>query len=172
MTTETREITEASLRVANDLGHGGSSSRYRLARAGDAYESSVTISRSFPAPGERRFRPRELSVSLDKAGREAAEFLARLAAEHRVFELADLPCPTVFLHPTFYHFHFVDARGESHDFEYSVEAGRHHGDAHRRLVEDFEQFFESERVSRSFYEGAGADETPPEEPARPWWRFR
>lgn len=152
MTAESREIVEATLRVASDLGHGGASTVYRIRRAGDACEASVRISRSFPHPGERGFRPSEFVETLDKEARDAAEFLARLARGHRVFELGDCPCPTAFLHPTFYRFDFADARGAAHAFEYSVEASRHHSDAHRRLVEDFEQFFERERVTRRFDE--------------------
>ena len=161
MTTETREITDASLGVAHDLGHGGAYSEYRITRAGDGYEVSVVVGRRYPRPGESGFRPREVRELLRKEGREAAGFLERLALEHRVFELGDSPCPGVFLHPTFYRFNFTDSRGAGHGFEYSVEARRHHSDAHRRLVEDFEEFFESEGASRSFYEGV----------ERPWWRF-
>lgn len=153
MTTEPLEITDASLGVARDPGHGGAYSEYRIERTRDAYEVSVATHRSFPRPGESRFRPREIRESLPKESREVEQFLGRMSLEHRVFELDDLPCPTAFLHPTFYRFHFNDSRGGSHGFEYSIEAGRHHSDIYRRLVEDFEEFFESERVSRSFSEG-------------------
>ena len=161
MTTETREITDAWLSVARDMGHGGTYSEYRIKRTRDAYEVSVTTGRSFPRPGESRFRLSELKESLRKEGQEVAEFLGRLSLEYRVFELEDLPCPHAFLHPTFYRFRFNDSRGGGHGFEYSIEAGTHHDDTYRRLVEDFEQFFESERVSRSFSEGD----------KRPWWKF-
>lgn len=173
MTTESVEIVEASLRVASDLGHGGASYEYHIKRAGGACEATVRISRSFPRPGERRFRPNEFRETLHKEARDADAFLERLSREHKVFGLGDRPCPTVFLHPTFYRFDFTDARGLKHAFEYSVEALNHHGDAHRRLVADFEQFFERERVSRAFDERRaapepGPDPEPPAPPRRPW----
>ena len=102
-----------------------------------------------------------------------ADFLSGLALGHQVFELEGRACPTVFLHPTFYSFGFTDSEGHSHMFEYSVEAGRHHDDTYRRLLEEFEQFFEARRVARSLYE---ADVKLPEPPGRRgrlrrkfWW---
>jgi hypothetical protein len=171
MTSETREITDASLRVAWDLGHGGTYSVYRIERTRDAYEVSVTIGRSFPGPGESRFRPSEVKESLRKESSAVAEFLGRLSLVYRVFELEDLPSPRVFLHPKFYRFQFNDSRGGSHGFEYSTEAGRHHSETYRRLVEDFEEFFESERVSRSFSESERASAECSERDERPWWKF-
>ncbi len=161
MTIETREITDASLSVAWDLGHGGTYSVYRVKRTGDDYEVSVTTSRGLPRPGESRFRPSEATGYRRKESREVAEFLGRLSVDHRVFELKDLVCPDAFLHPTFYRFHFGDSRGSSYGFEYSVEAGRHHSDTYRRLVEEFKGFFESEEVSHDF----------PERDKRAWWKF-
>ena len=122
---------------------------------------SVTISRSFPAPGERTFQPSTLTQPLHKDDREAADFLAGLAREYKVFELEGRDWPHAFLHPTFYSFGFTDSEGISHAFEYSVEAGRHHDDTYRRLVEEFEQFFEARRVARSFYEGEVRLPEPP-----------
>ena len=163
MNTGAREITAASLSVSQDTGHGGAYSHYRIARPRGGYEVSVTISRQFPGPGERSFQPSTMSQVLHKDGREVADFLSRLAREHKVFELEGRACPHVFLHPTFYSFGFTDSEGISHVFEYSIEAGRHHDDTYRGLVEEFEQFFEARRVARSLYEGASR---PPEPPGR------
>ena len=153
MTTSTREITAASLSVSQDPGHGGGHYHYRIDGGRDGYGVSVTISRHFPGPGERSFQPSTMTQALHKDDREATDFLARLALVYKVFELEGRACPTVFLHPTFYSFGFTDSEGNSHAFEYSIEAGRHHDDTCRGLVEEFEQFFEARRVARSFYEG-------------------
>ena len=87
MTTGTREITAASLSVSQDIDHGGAYSHYRVNRRQEGYEVSVTISRRFPGPGERSFQPSTMTQVLHKDDREVAEFLARLALEHKVFEL-------------------------------------------------------------------------------------
>jgi hypothetical protein len=166
MTTATREITAASLSVSQDTGHGGGYYNYRIDRRGGGYEVSVTITRSFPGPGERSFQPSTLAETLHKDDREAADFLAGLASEHKVFGLGGRDCPHAFLHPTFYSFGFTDAEGSSHGFKYSIEAGRHHDDTYRRLVEEFEQFFEARRVARSFYEGKIRPPAPPAPPGR------
>ena len=163
MTTGTREITAASLSVSHDPGHGGEYSTYRIARPRGVYEVSVTISRFHPGPGERSFRPSTMTQPLHKDGREVADFLSRLALMYKVFELEGLDGPQVFLHPTSYSFGFRDTEGISHVFKYSVEAGRHHDDTYRRLVEEFEQFFEARRVARSLYE---AEVKLPEPPGR------
>jgi hypothetical protein len=153
MTTSIRELTAASLSVSHDTGHGGAYSNYRIDRGREGYAVSVTISRRYPAPGERSFQPSTMTEVLHKDGREAADFLSRLALVYKVFELEGRACPTVFLHPTFYSFGFKDSEGSSHVFEYSIEAGRHHDDTYRGLVEEFEQFFEARRIARSLYEG-------------------
>lgn len=163
MPTSTREITAASLSVSQDTGHGGAYSHYRVDRRQEGYEVSVSISRRHPAPGERSFRPSTTTQVLHKDGREAADFLSRLALVYQVFELEGRACPTVFLHPTFYSFGFTDSEGASHAFEYSIEAGRHHDDTYRGLVEEFERFFEAGRVAQSFYEDSSK---PPEPPGR------
>lgn len=152
MTTGNREITAASLSVSQDTAHGGAYSTYQIARPRGVYEVSVTIRRFHPGPGERSFRPSTMTQPLHKDDREVADFLSRLAREYKVFELEGRACPTVFLHPTIYSFGFRDSEGVSHVFEYSVEAGRHHDDTYRGLVEEFEQFFEARRVARSLYE--------------------
>ncbi|HEX8285938.1 MAG TPA: hypothetical protein VF588_21450 [Pyrinomonadaceae bacterium] len=103
---------------------------------------------------------------LHKDGREVADFLSRLALVYKVFELEGRACPTVFLHPTFYSFGFTDSEGVSHAFEYSIEAGRHHDDTYRGLVEEFEQFFEARRITRSILEGEIRPPEPPEPPGR------
>jgi hypothetical protein len=79
MTTGTREITAASLSVSRDAGHGGAYSTYRIDRRQEGYEVSATISRHFPGPGERSFRPSTMTQALHKEGREAADLLTRLA---------------------------------------------------------------------------------------------
>ena len=163
MTTGTREITAASLSVSQDAGHGGAYSHYRVDRRQEDYEVSVSISRRYPGPGERSFQPSTMTQPLHKDGREAADFLSRLALVYKVYELEGRACPHAFLHPTFYSFGFTDSEGVGHVFEYGVEAGRHHDDTYRGLVEEFEQFFEAGRIARSFYEGAGG---PPEPPGR------
>ncbi|HEV2864321.1 MAG TPA: hypothetical protein VGX48_25205 [Pyrinomonadaceae bacterium] len=163
MTTSTREITTASLSVSQDPGHGGAHSHYRIDRLPEGYEVSVTIGRRFPAPGERSFQPSTMTQVLHKDGREAADFLSGLALVHRVFEVEGRACPHAFLHPTFYSFGFTDSEGVSHAFEYSIEAGNHHDDTCRELVEEFERFFEARRIERSLYEG---EIKPPEPPGR------
>ena len=161
MTTSTREITAASLSVSHDAGHGGGHYHYRIDRRGGECAVSVTISRLYPGPGERSFRPSTMTEVLHKDGREAADFMSRLALAYQVFELEGRACPTVFLHPTIYSFGFTDSEGVSHVFEYSIEAGRHHDDTYRGLVEEFEQFFEARRVARSFYESEIRPPAPP-----------
>lgn len=163
MTTSTREITAASLSVSQDTGHGGAYYHYRIDRQQEDYEILVTISRFHPGPGERSFQPSTMTQPLHKDGREAADFLSKLALVYKVFELEGSDCPTVFLHPTIYSFGFTDSEGVSHVFEYSIEAGRHHDDTYRGLVEEFEQFFEARRVARSLYE---AEVKPPEPTGR------
>ena len=153
MTISNREITAASLSVSQDTGHGGGYYQYRVARRQEGYEASVTISRFHPDPGERSLQPSTITQPLHKDGREVADFLSRLALVYKVFELEGRDCPHAFLHPTFYSFGFTDSEGNSHVFEYSIEAGRHHDDTYRGLVEEFERFFEAGRVARSFYEG-------------------
>jgi hypothetical protein len=172
MTTSTREITAASLSVSQDIDHGGAYYHYRIVRRQEGYETSVTISRRYPGPGERSFRPSTTTQPLHKDGREAADFLSRLALVHKVFELEGRDCPTVFLHPTIYSFGFTDSEGISHVFEYSIEAGRHHDDTYRGLVEEFEQFFEVRRISRSDYESANRRPEPREPPEPPGRRGR
>ena len=163
MNTGTREITAASLGVSRDTGHGGAHYHYRVDRRQGEYAVSVTIGRHHPAPGERSFKPSTMTEALHKDGREAADFLSRLALVHKVFELEGRDCPHAFLHPTFYSFSFTDSEGFSHAFEYKIEAGRHHDDAYRGLVEEFERFFEAGRIARSFYE---SEIRPPEPPGR------
>lgn len=163
MTTSTREITAASLSVSQDTGHGGAYSNYRIVRRPEGYEVSVTISRFHPGPGEGSFRPSTMTQPLQKDGREAADFLSRLALVYKVLELGGCDCPTVSLHPTFYSFGFTDSEGGSHVFKYGIEAGRHHDDTYRGLVEEFEQFFEAKRIARSFYE---SEIRPPATPGR------
>jgi hypothetical protein len=99
MTTSTREITAASLSVSQDTGHGGAYSHYRVDRRQEGYEVSVSISRFHPGPGERSFQPSTMTQPLHKDGREAADFLSRLALVYKVFGLEGRACPTVFLHP-------------------------------------------------------------------------
>src|SRR5215212_5745638 len=163
MTTSTREITAASLSVSQDIDHGGAYYHYRIDRRREGYEVSVSISRRYPGPGERSFQPSTMTQPLHKDGREAADFLSRLALVYKVFELEGRACPTVFLHPTIYSFGFTDSAGSSHVFEYSIEASRHHDDTYRGLVEEFEQFFEARRIARSIYE---SEIRPPEPPGR------
>jgi hypothetical protein len=176
MTTSTREITAASLSVSNDTGHSGAYSNYRIDRGREGYAVSLTISRLHPGPGERSFQPSTMTEVLHKDGREAADFLSRLALVYKVFELEGRAGPHVFLHPTSYSFGFTDSEGNSHGFEYGIEASRHHDDTYRGLVEEFEQFFEVRRISRSDLESANRPRKPPEPPGRRgrlrrkfWW---
>jgi hypothetical protein len=152
MTTGNREIIDASMNASQDTSHGGAYSSYRVWCPRGEYEVSVTTSRYHPAPGERSFQRGTTKEVLHKDGREVADFLSRLALVHKVFELEGRACPTVFLHPTIYGFGFRDSEGDSHVFEYSIEASRHHDDTYRALVEEFEQFFEVRRRARSLYE--------------------
>ena len=173
MTTSTREITAASLSVSQDIDHGGAYSTYRIDRRREGYEVSVSVSRRYPGPGERSFQPSTTTRPLHKDGREAADFLSRLAREYKVFELEGRACPTVvFLHPTSYSFGFTDSEGSRHGFVYSIEASRHHDDTYRGLVEEFEQFFEVRRISRSDLESANRRPEPREPPEPPGRRGR
>ncbi len=170
MATGTREITAASLSVSADPGHGGGHYYYRIERRREGYEVSATISRLHPAPGEGAFRPSTTTEVLHKDGGEAADFLSRLAHAHKVFELEGRARPHLAsLHPTSYSFGFTDSEGVGHGFEYGVEAGRHHDDAYRELVEEFERFFEVRRRARSHHE---SESRPPELPEPPGRRGR
>lgn len=126
----------------------------------------MSMSRFSPAPGERAFRPSTMTEVLHKDGREVADFLSRLALVHKVFELEGRAGPFAFLHPTFYSFGFTDSEGVGHVFEYGIEAGRHHDDTYRGLVEEFERFFEARHIARSFYESEIKPAAPPEPPGR------
>ena len=172
MTTSTREIVDASMSVSQDTAHGGAYSSYRVLRPRGEYEVSVTTSRFHPAPGERSFQPSTTTQVLHKDGREVADFLSRLALVHKVFELEGRDLPFAFLHPYFYGFGFTDSEGVSHVFQYGVEAGRHHDDTYRALVEEFEQFFEVRRISRSDLESANRRPEPREPPEPPGRRGR
>jgi hypothetical protein len=172
MTTGTREIIDASMNVSQDTAHGGAYSSYRVWRPRGEYEVSVTTSRFHPAPGERSFQPGTRTQPLHKDGREVADFLSRLALVHKVFELEGRDLPFAFLHPYFYGFGFTDSEGVSHVFKYGVEAGRHHDDTYRALVEEFEQFFEVRRISRSDLESANRRPEPREPPEPPGRRGR
>lgn len=130
---------------------------------------TASISRLTPAPGEGSFLPGMMTQPLPKDGPEVDDFLSRLALVYKVFELEGRACPHALLHPTFYSFCFTDSEGNSHKFDYSIEAGRHHDDTYRELVEEFERFFEVRRVARSLYEDASR---PPEPPGRPTWGKR
>jgi hypothetical protein len=167
MTTSTREITAASLSVSQDIDHGGGYYTYRINRRPEGYETSVTVSRFHPGPGERPFQPSTTTRPLHKDGREAADFLSRLALVYKVFELEGRAGPLVLLHPTSYSFGFTDSEGNRHGFEYGIEASRHHDDTYRGLVEEFEQFFEVRRISRSDLESANRPRMPPEPPTPP-----
>ena len=166
MSTSTREIIAASLSVSQDTGHGGGYYQYRIARRQEGYETTVTISRFHPGPGERSFQPSTTTRPLHKDGREAADFLSRLALVYKVFELEGRAGPHVLLHPTSYSFGFTDSKGNRHGFEYGIEASRHQDDTYRGLVEEFEQFFEVRRISRSDLESANRPRKPPEPPGR------
>lgn len=172
MTTGNREIVDAAMDVSQDMEHGGAYSSYRVWRPRGEYEVSVTIRRLHPGPGERSFQPSTTKEVLHKDDREVADFLSRLALVHKVFELEGRACPTVFLHPTSYSFSFRDSEGSSHVFEYGVEAGRHHDDTYRGLVEEFEQFFEVRRLARSLYEAEMRREAEARRPEPPGRRGR
>ena len=179
MTTSTREIIDASMNMSQDTAHGGAYSSYRVWRPRGEYEVSVTVRRFHPAPGERSFQPGSTTQVLHKDGREVADFLSRLALVHKVFELEGRDLPFAFLHPSFYGFGFTDSEGVSHVFQYGVEAGRHHDDTYRALVEEFERFFEVRRIARNLYEAEirrEAETRRPEPPGRRgrlrrkfWW---
>ena len=130
-------------------------------------ELRISVPAKWPAV-ERPFQPSTTTRPLHKDGREAADFLSRLALVYKVFELEGRPGPLVLLHPTSYSFGFTDSEGNSHGFEYGIEASRHHDDTYRGLVEEFEQFFEVRRISRSDLESANRPRPPkpPEPPGR------
>lgn len=152
MSESARRITNALLRVASDIGHGGSIAEYRIDSHGDVYTATLKISRPHPAPGESRFRPSEMTEVLAKDNQQAAEFLRKLSAEFNVYELADLKSPYPFLHPTFYSFSFRDSSGGGHSFDYQIECSNHLDGKYRELVQEFDNFFESRRVFDKFYE--------------------
>ena len=74
------------------------------------------------------------------------EFLEKLSTEFNVYEMTDLKSPYPFLHPAFYTFSFLDAAGETHGFVYQIECSHHLDEKYKRLIQEFERFFESDRV--------------------------
>lgn len=164
-------ITHVQLKVSVDPGHGGPSLTYKIDAAGAGYDVTLMISklprnpgemlpppppptaapRPSPAPVAPVFRPWYMTEALLKDKQQVEEFLRKLATEYNVYELANLKLP-YFLHPTIYSFSFRNAAGQTHSFEYRIECSTHLDEKYRRLVEEFESFFESRRVCAKFYE--------------------
>ena len=182
-------ITYAQLRVAADLGHGGPSSEYKIVLDGDSHTVSLTISKPFPGPGEGAlppppppsptpqprpasgapvYQPSYMTEVLVKDKQQVEEFLNKLITQFNVYELSDLAPPYPFLHPTFYSFSFRDSAGRSHSFDYRIECLTHLDERYRKLVEEFESFFESRRVFDKFY----ASQRDRTRASKPWWKLR
>jgi hypothetical protein len=157
------------LQVAADPGHGGHFSEYRIDTNKNACVVMLTVSKPFtesglkPAPlkppsqivstiAERDdFKPSRLTEILVKNDQEVEAFLTKLSAEFQVCELADLKSPYPFLHPTFYSFNFIDRDGVHHSFEYQIECSNHLDKRYERMIQEFNFFFESERVFNKFW---------------------
>ncbi len=119
-------------------------------------------------PGESSFKPSEMTEVLRKDNQQVEKFLSKLLLKYAVFELTDLSPPHPFLHPTFYSFKFRDSSGASHSFDYGIECSRHLNDKYKGLVQAFESFFESRRISDKFYEQETAEKSRAKER---WWKF-
>ena len=143
------QITEALMRAAVDIGHGGPFSEYRINSEQGVYAVTLRISGTPRAPGVSQSQLMEV---LTKDARQVEEFLRRLSADLNVFGLGDLKSPYPFLHPTFYTFAFQDSAGGGHGFEYQIECANHLDERYARLVREFECFFESARVFAKFFE--------------------
>lgn len=167
------QITNVLLRVVADAGHGGPVFEYRIDSDKDGYAVTLRISSLVagpgrnpspppappsrspltpPAPVEHHFEPSHLTEVLSKDRQQVEEFLGRLSAEFNVYELTGMKSPYPFLHPTFYSFSFRDSAGASHSFEYQIECSNHLDEKYRRLIQEFESFFESRRVFDKFFE--------------------
>jgi hypothetical protein len=153
--SELPRITDAVLRVAADLGHGGPVCEYRIESGGGGYAVTLRISSPLPGPG-RSHSPPPLNETLAKERRQVEEFLERLTTEFGVCGLGDLRPPYPSLHPTFYTFSFRDSAGESRGFEYQIECSTHLDERYRRLVQEFEAFFETRRAFDRFFQGRRA----------------
>ncbi len=143
------QITDALMRAAVDIGHGGPFSEYRINSEQGVYAVTLRISGTPRAPGASQS---QLTEVLSKDARQVEEFLRRLSAEFDVYGLNDLKSPYPFLHPTFYTFAFRDSAGGGHGFEYQIECANHLDERYKRLVEEFERFFETRRAFAKFYE--------------------
>lgn len=169
----TLKITHVLMRVATDIGHGGPISEYRIEPDEDGYAVTLRISKPFggtvagrtpqpqppsrsprepPASGGAQLGPQHVTEVLPKGRGQVEEFLRKLAAEFDVYGLSDLRPQHPFLHPTFYSFSFRDSDGGSHGFEYQIECSNHPDERYKRLVREFDSFFESGRVFDKFFE--------------------
>ena len=163
MSESSRHITDVLLRVSADPGHGGPYSEYKIDSGAGGYTVTLRISRLVPRPTppgsprppaasvSRQPEPSHLTEVLVKERRQVEEFMDRLSTEFNVYELTDLSPAHPFLHPTFYSFSFRDSAGRSHGFEYHIECSNHLDEKYRRLVEEFQNFFESARVFDKFF---------------------
>jgi hypothetical protein len=167
------QITSVLLRVNADPGHGGPLSEYRIDPEQAGYTVTLRISKLFPGPGEKPvppplppspsprplpasgeyyFKPAQITEVLVKNRQQVEAFLNKLSTEFNVYELADLKSPYPFLHPTFYTFSFRDSAGNSHSFEYHIECSNHLNESYKKLLQEFDSFFESRRVFALFFE--------------------
>ncbi len=162
------KLVLASLRIASDLGHGGTCADYRLKKREGDCEASVRVSRPFPRPGETRFKPSEMEEVVHKDLQQADKFLGKLTSKYRVQELHDLAPDHPFLHPTSYSFSFEDASSKTHSFTYSIECSRHIDPRYQGLVQSFEAFFPGAEVMNRFAERERREQ---ERDERPWWKF-
>lgn len=173
MSERVQQITTVRLRVVADPGHNGPLSEYRIDPDQNGYKVTLRISRMTPGldrspvpspiapPGWPRpqpvaegnqWRTSSITETLAKDQQQVEIFLAKLASEFHVYELADLSWSYPFLHPIFYTFSFQDSAGQSHRFEYRIEGSHHLDQRYRRLIAEFNSFFESERVFNTFFE--------------------
>jgi hypothetical protein len=171
MTKLPHQISSVLLWVATDLGHGGHLSEYKIDSNKEGHTVTLSISGSstnsggspVPTPQppsylthqafeESYAEPLRSTEVITKNNKQVGEFLRRLSAEFKVYELPDLKSQYPYLHPTFYPFSLRDSEGRCHSFEYQIECSNHLNEKYERLIREFENFFESERVFNIFFE--------------------
>lgn len=183
MSVQEHRITNVKLSASHDPGHGGSSYYYEIDAGGETYIVTLTISGGFPRhlplprPGESFPSAPYMRETLMKDDRQVEDFLRKLSVEFGVFELTDLETPH-WLHPTSYTFSFRDSSDAEHGFKYRIDCSNHLDERYKRLVEAFDDFFESERISKKFYEQKRQKETQErqereaqERAKKRWWKF-
>lgn len=160
-------ITNASLRIDIDPGHGGFSYDYQV-DVGDDPKVTATISRFSPVVGDRAFEPSRMTEVLAKGKEQVDAFLDKLVSEFGVLEWSDLKPSHACLHPRFHTFRFRDSAGKGHTFQYQIESSNHLDPRYKALIDEFEQFFEGRRLADAFLERSRRTASPQ---ASSWWKF-